>query len=155
MLSCCLYHSDNHGVGALGPQPRFIHIRQSFRIQYTCFELDAVNIDWWICIHFCLAAWGPQTAKAPSPKTKQRNHSCHILPFQPILWNRCFPPEPARTAQSSPESISAGGRIWQVGNTDHFPRQYSYRLEIGSMGTLGCASKISTTKTKNTRAPPV
>ena len=41
-------------------------------------------------------------------------HSCHILPFQPILWNRHFPPEPANTAKHSPKAISEGGRIWQV-----------------------------------------
>ena len=41
-------------------------------------------------------------------------HSCHILPFQPILWNKYFPPEPANTAKHSPKSISEGGRIWQV-----------------------------------------
>ena len=41
-------------------------------------------------------------------------HSCHILPFEPILWDRQFPPEPARTAKHSPKSISEGGRIWQV-----------------------------------------
>ena len=43
-------------------------------------------------------------------------HSCHILPFQPILWNNYFPPEPAKTAKHSPKSISEGGRIWQVCN---------------------------------------
>ena len=41
-------------------------------------------------------------------------HSCHILPFRPILWNRYLPPEPANTANNSPKSISEGGRIWQV-----------------------------------------
>ena len=41
-------------------------------------------------------------------------HSCYILAFQPILWNKYFPPEPANTATHSPKSISEGGRIWQV-----------------------------------------
>ena len=41
-------------------------------------------------------------------------HSCHILPFQPILWNKYFPPEPAKTTKHSPKSILEGGRIWQV-----------------------------------------
>ena len=36
------------------------------------------------------------------------------VPFQPILWNKYFPPEPAKTAKHSPKSISEGGRIWQV-----------------------------------------
>ena len=36
------------------------------------------------------------------------DHSCHILPLQPILWNKYFPPEPANTAKHSPKSISAG-----------------------------------------------
>ena len=30
------------------PQLRFIHRHQSFRIRYTCFELDSVNVSWWI-----------------------------------------------------------------------------------------------------------
>ena len=29
-------------------------IHQLFRIQYTCFELDAVNVYWWIGIILCL-----------------------------------------------------------------------------------------------------
>ena len=41
-------------------------------------------------------------------------HSCHILPFQPILWNRCFPSELVKTTKISPKSISEGGRIWRV-----------------------------------------
>ena len=40
--------------------------------------------------------------------------SCHILPFQPILWNRYLPSEPVKTAKNSPPSISEGGRLWQV-----------------------------------------
>ena len=43
-------------------------------------------------------------------------HSCHILPFQPLLRNRYVPSEPANTAKHSPQSISEGGRIWQVRN---------------------------------------
>ena len=35
-------------------QLRFIHIRRLFRIQYACFELDTVDIDWWTCVHICL-----------------------------------------------------------------------------------------------------
>ena len=43
------------------PQLRCIHLHQLFRIQYTCFELDAVNIDWWMCIHVCrLCVWDRQ-----------------------------------------------------------------------------------------------
>ena len=42
-------------------------------------------------------------------------HSCHILPFQPILWNKYFPAEPANAAKHSQQLISEGGRIWQVG----------------------------------------
>ena len=40
--------------------------------------------------------------------------SCHILPFQPILWNRYLPSEPVKTDKNSPPSISEGGRVWQV-----------------------------------------
>ena len=48
------------------------------------------------------------------PASLDIHHSCHILPFQPILWNKYFLPEPANTAKDSPKSISEGGRIWQV-----------------------------------------
>ena len=34
----------------------------------------------------------------PNVASRQQCHSCHILPFQPILRNRYFPPEPANTA---------------------------------------------------------
>ena len=43
---------------ASGPQLRFIHIHQLFRIQYTCFQLDTVNSYWWICIIFCRVSGG-------------------------------------------------------------------------------------------------
>ena len=46
--------------------------------------------------------------------TVMATHTRHILPFQPILWNRCFPSEPVKTAQNSPSSISEGVRLWQV-----------------------------------------
>ena len=39
---------------AYTPQPRLIQIRQLFRIRYASFELDTVNIDWWLCINVCL-----------------------------------------------------------------------------------------------------
>ena len=35
------------------PQLRFINIHQLFRIQYTLFELDTVNIYCWWCISLC------------------------------------------------------------------------------------------------------
>ena len=41
-------------------------------------------------------------------------HTCHILPFQPIPRNRCFPSKSVKSAQNSPKSISEGGRIWRV-----------------------------------------
>ena len=37
------------------PQLRFIHTHQWLKIQYTCFELEAVNIDWLKRISVCLA----------------------------------------------------------------------------------------------------
>ena len=57
--------------------------------------------------------------------------SCHILPFQPILWNKCFPPEPANTAKHSPKSISQGGRLWQVwGGRGHAAVDRQVRREV-------------------------
>ena len=41
-----------HRAGA--PQRRLIHIHQLLKIQCTCFELDSVSINWWICINVCL-----------------------------------------------------------------------------------------------------
>ena len=38
----------------------------------------------------------------------------HILPFQPILRGIYFRSGPAKTTPNSPQSISQGGRIWQV-----------------------------------------
>ena len=69
-------------VKGLGPQLIFIHIHQWFRIQYTCFELDTVNIDWWICIIVCLVLGLPQptavaaTAKASKAFKRQRKGKC-------------------------------------------------------------------------------
>ena len=42
--------------------------------------------------------------------------TCHILPFQPILWNSYFPFWACKNSQNSPPSISDGGRLWQVWN---------------------------------------
>ena len=59
----------------------------------------------------------PEAGRAESRllvKLRNRIHSCHILPFQPILWNKYFPPEPAKTAKHSPKSMSEEGRIWQA-----------------------------------------
>ena len=47
------------------PQPRVIHTHQLFRLQYTCFELDTVNIDWWMCINFCLVHLRMASSRKP------------------------------------------------------------------------------------------
>ena len=63
--------------------------------------------------------------RASSPSRNlptQEYHGCHILPFQPILWNEYFPPEPAKRAKHSPKSISEGGRIWRVCRSIKAPR---------------------------------
>ena len=58
---------------------------------------------------------GPSASPGSPPRNQSAApHSCHILPFQPILRYKYFPPEPANTAKHSPKSISEGGRIWQV-----------------------------------------
>ena len=44
----------------------YIHIHQLFRIQYTCFKSDTVNMYWWICIHLCSVIRGPQAQGAQS-----------------------------------------------------------------------------------------
>ena len=42
-------------------------VHQLFRTQYTCFELDTVNIDWWICINVCLVEWCRVHVHPPLP----------------------------------------------------------------------------------------
>ena len=42
---------------------------------------------------------------------KAYDHSCHTLPFRPILRSRRFPSELVKATQNSPRSISEGGRI--------------------------------------------
>ena len=59
------------------------------------------------------------------------NHSCHILPFQPTLWNSYFPSEPVKPAKNSPSSISEGGRLWQV-----------WQLAIVQHAALGSAREV-------------
>ena len=59
----------------------------------------------------------PRTEGPPSLEKRKGvapEHTCHILPFQPILWNRCFLSKSVKSAQNSPKSISEWGRIWQV-----------------------------------------
>ena len=63
-----------------------------------------------LSVHPPWLACQPATFHSP----RWLKHSCHILPFQPILWNRYFPSEPAKTYKSNPQPISEGGRIWQV-----------------------------------------
>ena len=47
------------GLPSLGPpfgqfpQLGLVHIRRLFRVQYTLFKLDTVNIYWWWCISLC------------------------------------------------------------------------------------------------------
>ena len=53
-------------------------------------------------------------ARRRRPKSRRVYRSFHILPFQPILFNRYLPSEPVKTAKNSPPSISEGGRLWQV-----------------------------------------
>ena len=35
-------------------------------------------------------------------------HSCHILPFQQIMWNRYFPSEPAKHTKATPNLFQKG-----------------------------------------------
>ena len=53
-------------------------------------------------------------------------HSCHILPFQSILWNRYLPSEPVKTPKNRPPSISEGGRLWQVWGPTNKSNIYIY-----------------------------
>ena len=62
----------------------------------------------------CNCARTNRRSDPPPSERNSLNHGCHILPFQPILWNRCFPSKSVKLAKNSPKSISEGGRIWQV-----------------------------------------
>ena len=65
-----------------------------------------------------------------------------LLPFQPILWNRCFPSKSVKSAQSSPESISEGGRIWRVcPNARRHPQKLLTRLQTTADVHRGVAEK--------------
>ena len=52
----------------------------------------------------------PRAARARGLRRARprHKHSCHILPFRPILRNRYFPPEPAKTAQTAPNLFQRG-----------------------------------------------
>ena len=62
MHACMYAHTCTWTYGY--PQPRFIRIHQLCITQYTCFELDTVDIVSWICIHisiyiqFCIVGYG-------------------------------------------------------------------------------------------------
>ena len=56
--------------------------------------------------------------EAPRPGSRSDPHTCHILPFQPILRNRYLPSEPVTSGQNSPTSISEGGIIWRICNIE-------------------------------------
>ena len=85
---------------------------QSFSFNIQCHITSARESPWETLrsserCYFALVRIKASTKRQP-------RRSCHILPFQPILWNRDFPSEPSTTAENSPQSISEGGRIWQV-----------------------------------------
>ena len=66
-----------------GPQIRFIHTRQLSRVHHTCCELDAVDIDWWICINFCLGAG--LRGRRDQPERLQRHHVPGAGELLPVL----------------------------------------------------------------------
>ena len=76
------------------PQLRFIHAHQLFRIPYTCFELDTVKIDWWICTNVCLVGdigHRSRDGSVPPPPTQQLCYAilllyCTILYYTIILY---------------------------------------------------------------------
>ena len=47
------------------------------------------------------------------------NHSCHILPFQPILWNSFFPSEPAKPPRTAPNLFQRGVEYGKYANPRH------------------------------------
>ena len=59
------------------------------------YPFKSINIQIYKSIHYCQIY-----------TSIYRLHSCHILPFQPVLRNRRFPSEPVTSAQNSPKSIS-------------------------------------------------
>ena len=92
------------------PQLRFIHIHRLFRIPYDCCFIKCYRYLLVVVYRFLSCIGG---VLGP-PHKFVYIHSCHILPFQPILWNRHFLSKPAERAKNRPQSISEGGRIWQV-----------------------------------------
>ena len=85
--------------------------------KHHCVSLWAAGL--WKLHQPCAMLLGALSVRKPLgfPKVQgfsHQEHTCHILPFQPILWNRCFPSKSVKSAQNSPNSISEGGRIWRV-----------------------------------------
>ena len=118
----CSMDSMHHNTGL------YPHIRTSrmrgyntvYSARTVVFYMDLVNLT---------IVWALWARKKRNNKRKTRFicigvraargrtwswHTCHILPSQPILWNRCFPSKFVKSAQNSPKSISEGGRIWRV-----------------------------------------
>ena len=97
----------------------------------------AVALNQFLVVCFSLPR--PSTFLWPAEMGLEMMHSCHILPFQPILWNRHFLSKPAKTAQNSSKSISEGGRIChlcisQTKLSPHNPRPYDINFFSSAWG---------------------
>ena len=80
------YHIISYGYTILG------HIIQYYIVLYYV-------------ILYYIMHWGARRwwgARPPWIESGELGvHGCHILPFRPILWNRCFPSEPAKQPRTA------------------------------------------------------
>ena len=109
-----------------------VHIRTCMYVwQWTCFgetwnytsgsQISCWLVSGWPTFVKLVSGHWFQTADFIPGTQRFRCHT-PVTPdcIQPILWNKYVPPEPAKTAKHSPESISEGGRIWQVRHVWHY-----------------------------------
>ena len=67
------------------PQLMFIHMHQSFRVLYTLFKSDTVNIYWWWCIDSCRVLC---TLRTPVPRLALCVAGCkHVYIYIYMLYN--------------------------------------------------------------------
>ena len=95
------------------PQRRFIHMHQLFRIQYTWFELDTVNIDCWIRINFCLVEREQADGNIDNVgrNTFFFNVFTYIYRTQPTNTCKCNALPPSRVWQMVPSTVQDKSRV--------------------------------------------
>ena len=74
----------------------------------------------------------PQSPASRWGRDKRR--SCHILPFQPILWNKDFPSEPAKPPKTAQNIFQRGVEYGKYERGFHKRATNSLRVAISEVG---------------------